>query len=66
MDITCPMCGGTDFDTEDKVLRPFGGHRLEYCRRGFLDALDGLDIQARACLNCGFIAMFLQPGQGEG
>ncbi len=58
MDITCPMCGCTDFDTEDHTLQGF--YPLMYRKKHrFFRGWRGKTIRARACLNCGFVAVFL-------
>lgn len=56
----CPMCGGTEFDNTDHILLSYS-YRMKYCPgTGFFKSLSGLPVKARACLGCGWIAMFVE------
>ena len=56
----CPMCGGTEFDSADHVLQGGNAHRVKYCpEQAFFRTWSGLHVRARACLGCGYIALFV-------
>jgi hypothetical protein len=53
------MCGGTEFDGTDHILLSYG-NRMKYCPgTGFFKDWSGLETKARACLACGYIAVFV-------
>ena len=61
MTLTCPMCGGTEFDRGKHVIQGRYAGRAKYCREYVLfPAWSGLAVRARACLACGHIAMFVE------
>ncbi len=59
--IKCPICGGAEFDGEDKRLMANG--KIFYSPRGFFGLFTGLELQPRACLNCGFVATFVDSAK---
>jgi hypothetical protein len=59
----CPMCGGMDFDTDEHTVLGNQGSAVRYgSTRGFFlfRGWQTQPIKARACLNCGYIAMFVE------
>ena len=56
----CPICGGTEFDDGDHVLLGSHGNVSYAPGGGFFRGFSSLGVRARACLRCGYVALFVE------
>ena len=65
MELKCPMCGGTEFDSPRRLWMGFTS--AEYLLPGWSPWLVRWDrrlrIRGRACLTCGHVTMALDPDE---
>lgn len=60
----CPVCGGRRLDPRERQLQGGAAHPTKYVgHKLFFRVLDGLPISATACLDCGYVMLFVDPAE---